>query len=248
MPKLHEILAVEGDLEATAKKVIEEAVVTFSKKSDHFLESHRSLVFFDEARDKENVEEHSEMVTTVADKLKYVQRHITKYWDTFAKKETTNQNAKADLVIDGEVLATELPATMLLGLESKLKIVRALYEAIPTLQPGMNWQLDPDRGEHIYKTAEPETRMRTEKQVQVKVTYEATKEHPAQLETWNADVSVGKISVTHWSGMISPAEKSQVLGRIDTLIRGVKRARQRANTTDVVKTNIGEILFNYING
>ncbi len=246
MSKLHEILAVEGDLDATARKVIDEAINTFQKKADHFQEQHRSLVMFDENRSAENVDETKALVTTVGDKLSYVRRHAVKYLDTFAKKEATNQTAVADLVIDGVTLAEAVPATMLLGLESKLKTVRGMYEAIPTLQPGTDWQPDADRGEGIYRAVEPEVRMRTEKQIQHKVLVEPTKEHPAQIEKWNADVPVGKITLRNWSGMMSPAEKSALLGRIDTLIRGVKRARQRANTTEVVNRDIGDTLFNFI--
>lgn len=248
MAKLHEILAVEGDLDATARKVTDEAIDTFHKKPDHFIEQHRSLVLFDDDRSSENLDESKALVTTVADKLSYVRGHIERYFDTFARKEATNQTAKADLVIDGVTLIEDAPATMLLGLESKLKTMRAMYEAIPTLQPGADWVLDPDRGADIFKSSEPEVRMKTEKQIQHKVLVEATKEHPAQIEKWNADVPVGKITLRSWSGMMSPAEKSALLGRIDTLIRAVKKARQRANTAEVVDIFIGSALFGFIHG
>ena len=77
--------------------------------------------------------------------------------------------------------------------------------------------------------------------------YDATKEHPAQVESITTDVAIGKITVNNWSGMLSPAQKSILLGKIDTLIRAVKKARQRANTTEVVKVNIGDKLFDFIN-
>lgn len=244
--KLHEILAIEGDLDATAKKVVDEAITTFTKKPDHFLEMHRALQMFDDDRQDENLVESKALVTTAKDKLGYVRRHIVKYLDTFAKKEATNQIATADLTVDGVTLLANAPATLLLGLESKLKNIRTMYEAIPTLQPGMDWQLDEGRGAGIYRSVEPETRMRTEKVIQHKVLYEATKEHPAQIEKWSADVPTGKITIRNWSGMLSPSEKSELLGRIDTLIRSVKKARQRANTAEVVDLPIGNALFDFI--
>lgn len=247
-PKLHEILAVEGDLDATAKKIMDEAIVTFTKKPDHFLEAHREQRMFDDARANENTDETKTIVTTVDAKLDYVRRHVVKYLDTFAKKEATNQVAKADLVVDGVVLSKDLPATLLLGLESRLKTLRAVYEAIPTLQPGLDWVEDKGRGAGIYRSEHPEERMKTEKQVQHKVLYEATKEHPAQLEKWSADVPVGKITLRHWSGMLSPADKSDLLGKVDTLIRAAKKARQRANATEVVNIKLGEVLFKHIHG
>lgn len=245
-PKLHEILAVEGDLDATSKKVCEEAITTFTKKADHFTEQLKELKMFDEGRQNENATETKALVTTVHDKLSHVRQFVTKYLDTFATKEATNQVARADIVVSGVTIVESLPATVLLGLESKLKNLRQVYEAIPTLQPGAVWEKDPERGEGIYRARDPEERMRTEKTTQYKVLYEATKEHPAQVEKWNQDVPIGKITLKTWSGMLSPAEKSALLTKVDTLIRAVKKARQRANTTEIVDMDVGQALFNFI--
>lgn len=246
--KLHEILAVEGDLDGTAKLVMDEAVATFSKKPDHFVRLERTQEMFDEDRQRENTSESKEMVTTVADKLDYLRKPIGKWWDNFVKKEATNQVAKADVVIDGQTLLTGLPATALLGLETKLKRLRAVYETIPTLQPGRNWEHDPDQGPHIYRARDDEIRSKTEKQLRFTVMVPATEQHPAQVEKTYVDAPIGTITVRAWSGMISPAEKSEFLERIDNLIRAVKKARQRANTTEAVSVKVADQLFNYIHG
>ena len=141
MPKLHELLAVEGDLEGTYKKIVDEAKVTFDKKGAHFFGVHRRLEMFDEDLPKAP-DEHQEMVTTVHDKLEYVNEHVVRYFDAVLQKERTNQDAKADIVVDGVSLAKDLPATFLLGLENKLKNVRSLFQAIPTLPPGRKWEKD----------------------------------------------------------------------------------------------------------
>jgi hypothetical protein len=246
MAKLHEILAVEGDLEATAKKIINEAISTFSKKAEHFIEMQRDLKMFNDDRSNENTSERKEMVTTVNDKLGYVKTSVSRYFDAFATKEATNQTAKANLVVNGETLLANVPATVLLGLESKLKHLRSMYEAIPTLQPGIKWEKETTR-ENVYSQVKPEQKFKTEKTLKYKILHEATKEHPAQIETWHADDPVGQITVQHWCGMVSPAEKSKLLRRLDELIRATKQARQRANTEEAVEMNIGDTIFNYIN-
>ena len=48
--------------------------------------------------------------------------------------------------------------------------------------------------------------------------------------------------------MISPAEKSALLGRIDKLIQATKKARQQANAAEVVNREIGRKIMDYING
>ena len=246
MAKLHEVIAVENELQAISQKMIDECKNTFNKKVTHFLETNRVLVMFDDERKDENVTEFQAMVSNVHDRLAYTEKHVVKYFDLIARKEATNQNAKADIIIDDIIIAGDVPATLLLGLESRLKKVREIYEAIPTLQPGVDWKPDTKRGANIYVTSKPTEAMKTEKQVTHKVLYEATKEHPAQIEKWNTTVAIGRISTTVWSGMLSPADKSVLLERTDTLIRAVKKARQRANTTKVVEFNIGDVLFDYI--
>lgn len=248
MGKMHELLAVEGNLVGLFTKVMKEAAVTFSKKPDHFLEHHKQLKMFDDDREFEQAaaEEHKAMVTTVDDKLEYVWGHVTNYIDLLYQKEMTNRNASADLVIDGNVIEENVPATFLLTLEQKMTKFRELCELVPTLAPGTVWELDKDRGRGIYKAQKAEVNRKTEKAIGHKVLYEATAEHPAQVTEWSHDIHVGDFTTYRWSGMLSPAEKSELLTRIDKVIMAAKRARMKANTVDTVDVKIGSKLADYI--
>jgi len=248
MSKLHELLAVESDLESVSKKTTEEAIKTFKSKTQHFLAMHRVCEMFDEeSRDQAPPDEFLSMVTTVHDKLDYVGGKIGKYYDAVLQKELTNQTTKADLVIDGKVIEKDLPATFLLGLETKLKKIRELYESIPTLAPGVEWVPDENQGSDVFKMKHPEEKYKTAKTFQHKVLYDATKEHPAQIERWEETVNVGKFTKDVWSGMISSADKAILLGRLDKLLQAVKKARQKANNIKVIKRDIGRTLLDYIN-
>lgn len=245
MGKLHELLAVEGDLSAVATKVTEEAANTFSKKSDHFYGQVRTVSFLNEARAGENTTEEKTIVTTVDEKLDYVRSMVAPYFDAVLQKEATNQEATADLIIDGQTIAHNLPATFLLGLETKLKNLRTMYAAIPTLQPGINWAKNDGAGAGHF-IAPATTSFKTEKTVKHKVLVEATKEHRAEIEKWNEDVPVARIDTVATSTMLTPHRKSEILGRLDKLIRGVKKARMRANDTTVVDRSIGKELFDFL--
>jgi len=246
--KLHEILAVLADLEGTAKKVREEAIITFLKKQNHFNGHHKTLKMFEEARkqEEEAAEEHRPLVTTVERKLGYIQKSQIKHYDTVLQQEATNQQAKADLVVDGEVLGENLPATFLLGMESRLKTLRAVFDSIPTLDPSTEWHKRKGNEAGVYTAVYPETSKRDEKAIKHQVLVPPTEQHPAQVEKWTENHTVGMYSVLKESGMISPAEKSQYLEKIDELIQATKKARQRANSTEVVKKSIGKKLFDYI--
>lgn len=243
---LHELLAVEGDLDGAHKKILDETRVTFTKKSEHFMAQHRKLEMFVE----DGItypEENKAMDTTVQKKLDHMMKTEIRYFDAMVQKEATNQVATAALVVDGITIAENLPATWLLGMETRLKHLRTVYEVIPTLQPGISWELDPSQGDNIFKTKLPVEKLKTETVVEPVVLYEATKEHPAQVKESSKVVTVGKYTLTSWSGMITPAHKSVLLGRVDKLIRAMKKARQRANTTEVTKRTVGQELFDYIN-
>jgi hypothetical protein len=183
------------------------------------------------------------MVDRVREKIKYTTQSWTKYLDSVFQKESANQKAVADLALDdGTVIQKAVPATVLLGLESKLKEIRGMYESVPTLAPGENWEKDPKTGE--WKAVSE--RLRTIKEQTPVVMVQPTQFHPAQVQMVTKDVRTGRIVTTKQSSLFTPAEKSAVLGRVDDLIRAVKRARMRANNVEVDPGAIGDKLFNYI--
>ena len=245
MAKLHELLAVEGDLEGTFKSILNETETSFSKKAQLFFGFHKRCVMFDDDVEPPPAES-MEMTTTVGQKMEYTADHIIRYFDALLQKECTNQEAVADLIVDGNTIAEKVPATFLLGLEKRLKLVRNVMASMPVLPNGIKWTEDPNRGEGVYLSETPEENFKTAKTFRFKVLYEATETHPAQIEKWEEQVNVGKYSKTTWAGMLTTARKSAILGRMDKLIRAVKRARQKANTTKVVERQIGQALFDYL--
>jgi hypothetical protein len=231
------------------KATLVEGTHTFKAKADLFLGHVKSYVTFNEDDQDKLAPEHKELVTTVGDKLKYVFEHVTRYLDVVLQKEATNQTAKADLVLsDGTVLAENVPATFLLGLETKIKQWREMAMEIPTLAPGIAWKKDESKGKGVYVAEHVLETRRTKKMVQHKILVEATKEHPAQVEKWNEDVAIGKFITQAWCSMWSPAEKSAFLSKIDELGRAVKQARQRANCAEVVQVKIGKTIAKYLLG
>jgi hypothetical protein len=77
------------------------------------------------------------------------------------------------------------------------------------------------------------------------ILYEATKEHPAQVELISYDVIIGTWSTTRSSGKITPAEKHLMLERAGELLVAVKKARAKANECGVVPVK-SDKFFNYI--
>ena len=248
MAQLHELLAVEGDLKGEKNTIRDETITVFSKKPNLFLGAIRTLEMFDEARKEEESAgtERQELTTTVLAKLKYTSKAFSRFWDAKLQKETANQEAKADIIVGDNVFAKAVPVTFLLGMEDELKQLRAVYLAIPTLQPGVDWTRDTQKGEGYWKATHPTVKHKGEKTIQSKIIVPVSKEHPAQVREWTEDVPVGRYVTENWSGMISPAEKSNVLSKIDMLLRACKKARQRANNQEVKRLSIGKKIFDFI--
>jgi len=248
MGKLHELLAVEQDLVKETKKVIHEAVEVFRRK-ELFEGIHKRLDMREEGREAEEreAEEYRELTTTAGEILGAVWIAVGRYYDALIQKESANQEARADIVVGEKTLLEGLPATFLLGMETRLNALRVVYEAIPTLPPGTEWEKDEQKREGAWKAVRPSVKRKTEKVVRHKVLYDATPDHPAQIESWSVDEMIGTFTMEVWSGAVPQAEKLDKLVRLDKLIRAIKRARQRANTVEVKPLEVAKRLSEYIN-
>lgn len=246
MGQLHEVLPARDERKAIAKKVIAEAINTCTKKPDHFLGRTKVYTPFDEAKANEVESETKHVDTTVRAKLDYVMSQVVPYFDATAQVDATNQKAVADVLVRGAVLLKSVPSTTLLWLETELKGLRDLADAVPTLAPGKAYDAAADLGDNIWRQRDQEVAFRTAKVIQHKVLVAPTAQHPAQIEKWTEDVKVGKMVTQSWFGLMSVHEKSELLGRIDELMVAVKAARQRANSTEVVSTKIGDAIFGFI--
>lgn len=246
MGKLHEILAVEKDKEVVARKLSEESKKTFGKEN-LFSGSLRTLKMFDDAESFNNTEEKSQLTTTVSENLEYLINPLSNYWDVVLQKDLTNQQAVADIIVDGKTIATNLPATFLLGMETKLNKFREVLESIHTLTPGINWTKDEGNEKAgVFVTVDKEKSFKTQKDLEFKEASPATKEHPAQIAQLNVTKNVGEYELTKWSGLLTPINKAEKIARLDKLLAAVKKARQRANNVEIVEGTIGDSMLQYI--
>lgn len=247
MAKLHELLAAEGTAKTQADKCRSDLLNTFDKKRHLFGEK---VVTFQPSADGAQAvtEEQSDLQSTVKTELRWIADIWSKALDAAFQIAESNMGARADVILDnGEVLMRDVPATALLELEKRAGEVHALVTAIPTLDPAKGFKPDPDRGEGIFRARE-EVRTRTKKTVRPIVKYEATKEHPAQVDLIQEDIPIGQIRAQEWSGLITPADKADMLTRAEELRRALKTARARANEAPAATMKIGKSLFGYVFG
>ncbi len=244
--KLHELLAVEADLRNAKDNTRDTVIRDFTGNPALFLGAIKELKMFDESRMAEEQEVRVEVSNTVTEKLAEVINAFTRYWDLRLQKESANQCAVADVIINGKSIFENVPVTFLLNMEEELRQVKKVYSALPTLKPGVTWEPDSNKGRGIYKSTHDTETSKTEKTKQHKVIVQATDKFPAQVEIWNDDRPIGKYITQNWSGMISEADKASLLSRIDTVLAAFKKARQRANCVESQPRAIGKVIFTYI--
>ena len=247
MAKLHELLAVESNLENQATKTRSEVIASFDKKKHLFGEKRASFTPIAEGS-QTVTEAQSSIQETVSNQVEFVKKIAVKAFDVSHQIDVANTLAKADVVTeDGDTVLEAVPATSLLQLEKRLKELRDFAIAIPTLDPALGFKPDSARGKGIFVANEVK-KTRTKKDQQPLVLYPATKEHPAQVQLVTKDEVTGTILEQEWSALITPATKSEVIDRCDILLRAVKKARAKANEQEVdpAKLKIGKKVLDYV--
>lgn len=174
---------------------------------------------------------------------------VTPMYDIEATKDATNNYARADVVVEGKTLLSDVSVTTLLYLEKDLVNARTFIEKLPVLDGAYDWTLDPSTGLHKSDTVKTH---RTKKISKPIVLYDAVVKDgqalPAQTQLITEDVLIGHWNTTKFSGSLTAPRKKALLARVEKLINAIKEARERANNTDEVKTEVGKAVFDYILG
>lgn len=239
--KLHQLIVSGKEVSGVYSKIVQE---TSKKFKEGQIFTGYSKVYTPLNSEGQPLDpETKELVTTVPKRLEYTDEAATALFDYEASRDSTNCVAKADLVVDGVLLAKDLPATYLLSLENKLREVRNAYDEAPTLDLSKKWEKT-ESSPDIFATKAKQ--YRTKKETKGVVLSPSTDKHAAQVKEVTEDVTVGHFDIVTVSGAIHPGTKSELLRKIDRLIVAVKQARMKANEAEVIDVKVGVSIFKYI--
>lgn len=250
MGKLHEILAVEGNLKGQTEKLINDAKTTFDGRNAAYTGFSKVYTANDAADPYQHPPENKVVGYTAISKFKFLSEHMIRLLDCQYQKELANQKAHADIILtkdDGAeadvTLAQNVPVTMLLTLETRLEEFRKLVEGCPTLDPNLSWTWNDNT--QCWETS-PVTKLSTRKVPKVITKAPATDKHPAQTEMFTEDVPVGTWKEIVKSGALSVKQKAELFTRVDILHRAVKKARMRANEQEAPNDKMASKIFDYL--
>jgi hypothetical protein len=168
---------------------------------------------------------------------------LTRLFDITATKDWANGVARADVVVDGQTLVAQVPVTYLLFLEKQLVDLHTFIKKLPTLDASETWAFDASAD--CWAT-EPLQTVKTKKIPRNHVKAEATEHHPAQVEVYHEDVTVGYWRTVKFSGALPAKRVGELLDRVERLQQAVKFAREEANNTEVIDQKLGEKVFQFL--
>jgi hypothetical protein len=184
------------------------------------------------------------------DVISDMRRLLAEYIDITMTQEAGNTKAFADIEVDGDVLAKDVPATVLLFLEKQLTDLQTAVSRLPVLSPEYNWSRDEARG---CWTSDTVKKVRTKKTPRVIMTTTSkttgkdgsvTEEQTGQVVS--EDLPVGYWHTTYFSKALLPERRRDLSDRIVKLQRAVKQARERANSTVVEHQKLGVALLGWV--
>lgn len=231
MSKLNQVVAVEKSAK-TAAHVEETEFYQRLSKRELFQGMEKSYAPNDDGGEQMPTES-KKVQYTVTDGLAGIQPSIKRLFSVVFEKENANTQAKADVVVDGQVILKDAPVTYLLFLQKQLENLRNIVGKLPTLPADEDWTADAVGG--LWKSA-PRKAARTKKVNRPLVLAAATDKHPAQVQMTTEDVQVGFYTTTHYSGEASPKWVKETLGKIAQLSQAVQYARESANSIQVVES------------
>lgn len=241
MTKLNQIIALLPSKKSTAKDALT-VVYQQLQKPDLLSGISRNYKPKDELGEMQPPE--SKLVQLkVRDAIQQCFKSFAEMMDVVATQDWANCQAKADLIINHQTIAKDVPVTHLLFLEKQLIDLHTLVEKLPVLEPSERWNFDASQDCYA---SEPYQTLRTKKVPKTHIKYEATKEHPAQVEMYMEDVTVGTWTTVKYSGAIPAADKNAMLERVRALQDAVKLARETANGYEVESKKIGEAILKYV--
>jgi hypothetical protein len=241
MPKLNQIIAIEKGVKNQTFQELTE-VHHALMRTNQLSGISRSYTPKDE--EGEQLPPESTRVQVRAEEaIERMVATMTKLFDITATKDTANCHAKADVVVDGNVLLSDVPATYLLFLEKQLVDIHTFVSKLPVLDAAENWVRDNNADSWA---TEPTQTLRTKKIPRNHVKAEATAHHPAQVEVYYEDVTVGTWRTVKFSGALPAKRVNELAQRVKTLQEAVKFARETANSVEAKEVKVGEALFGYL--
>lgn len=257
--KLAVLLAKTEHLVAPFKKAIKDYASFFKNKQGEFNGEKKTYEANSGTEDFPSERGNTIVVTTVDEKLKWLEDNSKEYIDALFAQEATNAAglAKAELKVEGKSLGT-YSSLELLRLKSMLENgeLEQMYAAIPVRNDDEEWK---ETTEEQYKERAifEGVKLSGDKKTTLKEDYilhdpnldrlKDTSGYKAVVAKKDTIVVLGKFTRQKFTGMWSHRQRAELLRRRTVLLTAVIEALKEANDVEAVESQMTAVkLFGYL--
>lgn len=256
--KLNVLLAKTDHLASVFKKGLEDYVKFFKTSQGAFKGEKKTYEPKPGTIDLVNERSNKLVVTTVEEKLKYLQENSREYIDALFSQEKTNSSgvASAHLTIDGKSLGV-FSSMELLRLKSLLEsgTLKDMYENIPVRNDDEQWNTSSNEQYSKRQIFESSQRSGVHKSV-MKEQYILTdpnigksdsSKYTPQIASKDTIVEIGDYTYQKFSGEASHVERAGILARRSKMLVAVIEALKEANDVEAIPSEMtSDKIFNYL--
>lgn len=257
--KLNKLLALIESSTPVFRKLIQEYKAFFSGKQGEFQGIRKEYFPKDGTADLPSERQFKKVVTTVREKLDYLEENSINHLDNVMNMEATNASgtAKAELKV-GNVSFGVLSSLELMKLKSILEKegLEAMYSVMPVRSDAEIWTPTTDEmyaGRDIYETARltgvKKSLMKTEyilEDPNLKNMTDTSRYSPVK-SVKDTVVDLGDYTLQGFSGETTHRHRANVLSRRSALLEAINGALKEANDAVVVESEFSaQQLFDYL--
>jgi hypothetical protein len=241
MARLNQIIAIEKGVKSRSVQELAEAQKALQKPA---VLSGISRTYRPKDEEGEQLPPEAKKVEVKAEEIiRKTTEVLTKLFDVTATKDCTSCSARADVIVDGNVFLSQVPVSYLLFIEKQLVDLQAFIKKLPVLDASETWNFDASAD--CWAT-EPVQTLKTFKTPRNHVKAEATEHHPAQVDVYYEDITIGYWRTVKFSGAMLAWRINELLQRVEILQQAVMFAREEANNSEVEDKRVGEQIFQFI--
>jgi len=243
MTKLNQIIALDKGVRANLERVVTNAYHQLQKTEAFtgLAKYYEPLVEEEFVYPPDNKKVTAKAPAIITD----LQAAWERLFDLTLTKDSTNQQAKADIMVGGVTLATDVPVSTLIWLEKRLVDVKTVLAKMPVTDVAKDWSWDSDH--QVWRSTQVKT-LRQKKLDEYITVAPATDKHAAQVVKATKDVPEGHWFTTELSGALSPQQRDVYLAKVAQLTEAVKTAREQANMTEVTDRTMGNSILSFVFG
>lgn len=256
--KLNVLLAKTDYLASPFKKGLEDYIKFFKSSQGAFKGEKKTYQPAEGTIDIPSERSNKLVVTTVSEKLDWLEKSSKEYLDALFSQEKTNASGKvmAELVVEGKSWG-KFTSLELLKLKSLLELpdLKGMYENLPVRNDDEEWNptsSDQYKGRDIFESP----LSKGEKKTTTKENYilsdpniskvEGAKYTP-QIASKDTISKLGDYTFQKFTGETSHRERAEILRRRSILLGSVIEALKIANEAEIVQSELtADKIFNYL--